>query len=348
MLGVALHSTLAWDRRFAEVPVRAICLTFAVLLGSTSSTQASALDWLQEGIESNKNGYWETSVEYLTRAIDSGELSGRSAAVAFSQRCAAYSGLEMPNKAVPDCRHSMGLDPTLGSAYVNLSVALLKQQKWDESIAVLNQARKRAAMSKSHWAALYLNRGLALHQLENYDSAIQDFAVALQYEPGNVLVLTARATSWIVIGSLDQALEDVNAALELEPGFPNAWKMRSLVWLKMDRYAEGISDATKYIDLVVNLGEPEKLDLLAYLLRGYGYLQQGDHEAAIADLTMAIDGNVGVKSEKNKPVAYFYRSLAWRRSGRPDLADLDLHKALKADPNVEERAGLLFSPNAED
>jgi hypothetical protein len=39
--------------------------------------------------------------------------------------------------------------------------------------------------------------------------------------------------------------------------------MRSLVWLKMDRYAEGISDATKYIDLVVNLGEPEKLDLLA-------------------------------------------------------------------------------------
>lgn len=79
---------------------------------------------------------------------------------------------------------------------------------------------------------LYINRGVANMQTENYDDAVQDFTDALENNPRNSSALNYRAFANYRLGMYEEAIADYNKAIDLNPDNATAYYNRGMAHLR--------------------------------------------------------------------------------------------------------------------
>lgn len=100
----------------------------------------------------------------------------------------------------------------------------------------------RAISSKQNTAAAYSNRGLAYHDLEQYQKAVKDYNAAIKMDPGNAVAYNNRGNSYYELDEYQLALKDYNQSLRLKPQYAKAHLNRGLVYYQLDNNDQACRD----------------------------------------------------------------------------------------------------------
>jgi tetratricopeptide (TPR) repeat protein len=112
------------------------------------------------------------------------------------------------------------------------------------------------------------------------------------------------------------ALDLCETSIASNPSSAAAFRTRSQIYRRMGNFNGAIDDLTSAIE---RAGEQPR----DYLFRGWYNLENGSLSNAIEDLTKAINLGDELNTEYYADLAYFFRSLAFLRTGRFDEALAD-------------------------
>lgn len=168
---------------------------------------------------------------------------------------------------------------------------------------------------------LYSARSSLKHQTHDLQGAIKDLDRALSLEPDDSYVLCIRGSYRAESG--DQgALDDFDRALSLEPRAYNYWERGLARERYLDDSRGGLDDLNRAIQL-------DPTDFTFVLSRARTFLQLGDDHRALEDVNKAIKLN---PRESN---LYFFRAMIWCELGEVSQVKDDLNKSLTLNPNNE-------------
>ena len=131
----------------------------------------------------------DLAVAGCSRAIDSGQYTGRSLARLYARRGGAYQAQGDSNRAVAEYNELMRIDPTYPAAYLNRGNVWFHRGDFDRAFADYNQA----IQLDPKYAVAYVNRGSALGSKGDFDRAIANFDQAIQFDPKDAERTTAAA-----------------------------------------------------------------------------------------------------------------------------------------------------------
>jgi predicted Zn-dependent protease len=100
----------------------------------------------------------------------------------------------------------------------------------------------RAISSKQDTASAYNNRGLAYHELKQYQRAINDYNQAIKLDPEYAAAYNNRGNSYYELSEYQLALRDFNQSLNLEPKYAKAYLNRGLAYYQIDKNTEACND----------------------------------------------------------------------------------------------------------
>ena len=105
-----------------------------------------------------------------------------------------------------------------------------------------------AISSKQNTAVAYSNRGLAYHNLRQYQNAVKDYNTAIKMEPGYAAAYNNRGNSYYELNKYQLALNDFNQSLKLRPKYAKAHLNRGLAFYQMDKNLQACRDFQKSCD----------------------------------------------------------------------------------------------------
>lgn len=119
-------------------------------------------------------------VEVCSQAINREPLSQKDLAATFDNRGVMLDRLDRTDQAAKDFRRAMELDANLGDPYINLGSMLIKEKRYDDALARINQG---IALGVSFPQIGYYNRAVAYHQMGKFKEAYYDYKKALEIDP---------------------------------------------------------------------------------------------------------------------------------------------------------------------
>lgn len=198
----------------------------------------------------------------------------------------------------------------------------------------------------------YLDRGNLLHRLGRLDEAEADYESAMRVSPPFPEPHYNRAEVRFARGDLAGALADLDYAIELDPGFTAAYVNRAGLLAALGQLDRARADALRDQEnpyLLCVLGQVEAAQgqpvaarmafdsalerdaglAAAWAGRGALAFDEGKFDAAVADLTRAVELDDSAE-------ARFNRAVALRAAGRHEEARSDLERAAELDPADED------------
>lgn len=100
----------------------------------------------------------------------------------------------------------------------------------------------RALAGNQNTAAAFSNRGLAYHELRQYQKAVNDYSAAIQKDPDYAAAYNNRGNSYYELSEYQLALKDFNQSLKLNPQYARAHLNRGLVYYQLDKNAQACKD----------------------------------------------------------------------------------------------------------
>jgi hypothetical protein len=100
----------------------------------------------------------------------------------------------------------------------------------------------RAISSRQNTAIAYSNRGLAYHELKQYQRAVKDYNAAIKRDPDYVAAFNNRGKAYYELAEYQLALNDFNQSLKLKPQHAKAHLNRGLVFYQMDKNIQACKD----------------------------------------------------------------------------------------------------------
>jgi predicted Zn-dependent protease len=100
----------------------------------------------------------------------------------------------------------------------------------------------RALASKQNTAVAYSNRGLAYHELKQYQKAVKDYNAAIRRDPGYAAAYNNRGNAYYEMTEYQLALKDFDQSLKLKPQYAKAHLNRGLVYYQMNKNAQACQD----------------------------------------------------------------------------------------------------------
>ena len=197
----------------------------------------------------------------------------------------------------------------------------------------------------------WFENGYAANESGNYDSAIDAYTKAIEFNHKDAGTYNNRGIAYANIGKFNEAIKDYNKAIALEIKFSAAYSNRGNAYNKIGNQKQAIKDYNKAIEL-------DPYDAMFYYNRGRVYYGIGNYQQAISDYTEAIkqinpgastatpklpDGFIDItdqffdknKSYTSKDISevYFNRGLAYNRLDKYNQAIDDGDKAVHFNPN---------------
>lgn len=124
-------------------------------------------------------------------------------------------------------------------------------------------------------------RGLAYFELEQYESAHEDFSEAIRLNNQESTYYYDRSYAAAALGDYEEALSDINMALKLEKDNYAMLLVRAGFYNEMGRYKDALADCNQII-------KEDGANALAYCIRGYAHEKLRQKNEAISDYAKAL------------------------------------------------------------
>jgi len=202
--------------------------------------------------------------------------------------------------------------------------------------------------------------GYACYYLDEYKPAIEYLTNQLTLEPNTQDALYYRAKSYIELDQANEAEQDLTQLINLKDDYLLAHYYRAILRKDRENYVEALADIHKSVqqnpddtDFLLLRGEIHEAlkDFLAakadydravelkgtnvyevlYKRALLNYLELGEKDAALADLTAVIKG-----SPKTNTLASFIRGLLYTENNQLEEANADFESVIKLDSNYTE------------
>ena len=165
--------------------------------------------------------------------------------------------------------------------------------------------------------AVYLQRGVSLHGLGQYEEALPDVEKSIELNPDYAKGYHRKADLLSALDKNDEALENFEIAIGMAPGDPAAYTCRGRLYLKQKAYQKAITAFNRAIGM-------DPYHFYSLYKRGMYYLNRKRYREAVEDLDMLIELEPPYLSYKYKMRACMamgwanYKSKAYFRA----VADL--------------------------
>jgi tetratricopeptide (TPR) repeat protein len=166
---------------------------------------------------------------------------------------------------------------------------------------------------------LYSNRGWTKNHLEQYEDAMIDLKKAIDMGPNYSIVDTYQglANSYRMLEKYEESVKYYDKAIESDSAYASAYMGRGFVYNSLENYEEAIHDFTKAIEMEYHYN-------FAYYGRGVAYKDLNMIEKAKADFQKALEFDT---EESDELIAF--RGLAYHELGKYDEAIADFNRAYK-------------------
>ena len=271
----------------------------------------------------NGNLYYEKAlqkqdddqIEFLTKALDAGDLSFELTAQAYAKRGEALRKKGKLEKAVSDFNSAIEIDSQYDWAYWRRGIAYRQKNAFESAIADLNKAIEINAKLGS----AYASRGETYRRMGQFEDAISDFNTAIEIDPDCSWAYAYLGKTYRQKGNHEKAITYLTRAIGLDPEYSWAYAERGETYRKEGEFGKSIEDLSRAI-----LINPK--DAWAYDQRGLAYKQTGDFDKAIADFDRSIE------LYPDHEWTYAKRGDAYRQKGKFQKAIKDLTRAIQIDP----------------
>jgi tetratricopeptide (TPR) repeat protein len=196
-------------------------------------------------------------LESCTAAIEGGQHSRQSLAMAYDRRANVYLNLRDYERAIADFDQAVALDPKLVNALINRGMALCRKGRFDAAIRDFDRA---LGLNSRTYGALF-GRGLAYQEKARWDFdaylnegryedlAIRDYDQALELSPKSAPAYNNRANARASRREYDLALQDYQKAVEFDPNNALYYKNRGNIFRILGRYDRAVADYRKALSI---------------------------------------------------------------------------------------------------
>lgn len=172
------------------------------------------------------------------------------------------------------------LASSLKDSFENNQKRRTRNEYYQKSIEYYTVALKKDENSYS-----YNNRGIAKALLHEYESAIEDFNLAIKLDPNNLLIYyNNRGAVNYRKEKYNSAISDYSKAIKTNSNNVNAsivYTNRGIAYVEKKEFDKAIRDYSKSIEI---FNEREWF----YICRGMAYTEKGEYDKAIEDYEVAL------------------------------------------------------------
>lgn len=196
------------------------------------------------------------------------------------------------------------------------AVEALKVSDYETAIDLLSDAIEISPHSPVGWSM----RAGVYSQLGRDRAALNDYNLALDYDPDYLDAIIGRAMLWFDHRRVEMALIEFDRAAALAPDRSDIYSNRAYIYLALGKSEPAIID----LDRAIRLGDsrPQTIYRRAKL-----HIAARRYERALGDLDKAIEKMPG----RGEPI--FQRGLVKLRTGKIDSAIEDFDQAIELGPN---------------
>ncbi len=236
------------------------------------------------------------------------------------------AGAVLATWIVPDViRETRGLAPPLPRMLASLCASLV-------IVAAFSATENIFRMRGPDGAVLDPRVVAALADMDR-QAALTNLHDALERDPNNRELLTARADLSVAAENWEQAIADYRAALGAMPDDPRA--LNNLAWLLLEEAPATHRDRAEAARLAARAAELAPNDPYVLGTLGVARLREGDLEAATTLLQRAVAAE---RPREDQATDHFLLAVAQARAGRPRDARRALREGLRSDANNRYRA----------
>lgn len=217
---------------------------------------------------------------------------------------------------------ALDLSPTEPMLLYKRGVVLGQLGLYDEAIDAYNQALQQGMVPT---AAFWIDCGDSLARgLKRYKPALESYNQAIALEPDNYHALSGRGFCLAMLGRGAEALVSCDRAIGLQPDAEEVWNSRGLVLYKTKRHPEALKDFDRAV--AVQPGSNR-----TWYNRGMTLLQLHREAEAIESFETALRDE-GDRYQPWYPSAWMWHGYGLMQLGRFEGAIASLDRALAYEP----------------
>ena len=266
--------------------------------------------------ENDADYYHQKAITEFTNAVntDPNAINYLARADIYSDRLYkteenSYERSSMANKALNDYNSAARLDPNDPDIF-NRRASLYNYYLNDKNAALSDY--KKVSELKPNDLYSFFSLGLINHELDNFETAIQNYTKAISIYPDGMMYFR-RAETYIELEKYKEAINDFTKAISISKDTTNEswfvvaynigeiyWK-RALTHEKLGNYTSAINDFSKTIELTKD--DPH---VFSYIYRARDYAKISRNDLAV------LDYNKAISLEPNNPELYNYRGYYYQ------------------------------------
>jgi tetratricopeptide (TPR) repeat protein len=260
-----------------------------------------------------------TAIAACTDIIAAGDDMGAQRFTALTARARAELGLDEPDLTIADDTAALAINPQSGQAFETRGRAYDVKSNFTAAIADETQAVKYLPQNLD--AVYWL--GVVEDDAGSFKQAVVDQTKAIALSPYAEGAYIERALDYDGLGDLTAERNDLDRALILAPRDTGVYILRGNLFNEMNKYDLGIKDFNAA--LALDPGNP-----FAQRGLGFSFFGLGDWHHAVDALTTAINNTRMPAGTRGTCLGE--RGFAFLDSGDQDQAIADLSAAIKLNP----------------
>jgi tetratricopeptide (TPR) repeat protein len=229
---------------------------------------------------------------------------------AYTNISICYFNLNNTEKAIEYVNRALNIEPESQEALYNKAVYLVKADRKDESVAILESLLQKNNKDKESWLQ-YANITYFNNEHEKSLAAAEEIE---RRWGADVETSSIIAGCHSHLGNIEKAIDAYSTIIKLDAGQSMAWNNRGYHRTKLSRFNEAIEDLNKAIALRPDFA-------YAYNNRGFAYLRLGNLSQAIEDIDLSL------QLDPENSYAYKNKACYFLETGDKALAKENLLKA---------------------
>lgn len=128
----------------------------------------------------------------------------------------------------------------------NFRLCVKEDTDFDRQIRGCNWLLNSGRLAEEELLLVYLSRGIAHSNINQYESAIRDFDQVIARNPNNIDAYFIRGEAYFELGHYTRATHDLDQAINLAPNFADAYKARGTIYERLGQHDRAKCDFKRY------------------------------------------------------------------------------------------------------